>query len=61
MDIHGRYYPHRGVEIETPVILIGRDGDKVITAEEVGELADTFNYETLPVSRRAENLLKGFS
>lgn len=46
-----------GVEIETPVILIGRDGDKVITAEEVGELADTFNYEIVcSVSRRVPRI-----
>lgn len=42
-----------GVEVETPVTLIGRDGDAVLTMEEVSGLAHSFNYE-LPcrVARR---------
>jgi alanine racemase len=46
-----------GVKVEDPVILIGRDGDKEITAEEVGALADTFNYEIVcSVSRRVPRI-----
>lgn len=46
-----------GVKVENPVILIGRDGDKEITAEEVGALADTFNYEIVcSVSRRVPRI-----
>lgn len=34
-----------GVEIEDLVTLIGRDGDEVITVEEMGDLSGRFNYE----------------
>ena len=33
------------VKIEDPVVLIGKDGNETISAEEVGEAAYSFNYE----------------
>ncbi len=41
------------VKLETPVTLVGKDGDKVLSMEEVSENAHSFNYE-LPcrISRR---------
>lgn len=33
------------VKVGTPVTLIGRDGDLMITAEELGDLSGRFNYE----------------
>ena len=33
------------VEVETPVTLVGRDGDAVLTMEEVANAAHSFNYE----------------
>ena len=41
------------VKIDDPVVLIGQDGDEVLSVEEVSELADSFNYEFIcDVSRR---------
>lgn len=41
------------VQPEDPVVLMGADGDAVITAEELGAAADSFNYEVVTgVSRR---------
>ncbi|MCH5317278.1 MAG: alanine racemase [Eubacterium sp.] len=34
-----------GVQVETPVTLVGRDGDAVLTMEEVANAAYSFNYE----------------
>lgn len=67
--IHGQYAPiigrvcmdqfmvdvsHiNGVKVRDDVILIGRDGDKAITVEEVAEPANSFNYELIcNISRR---------
>jgi len=36
-----------GVQLGDPVTLIGRDGDEVITAEEVAEWSNTISYEVL--------------
>lgn len=33
------------VEVETPVTLVGRDGDAVLTMEDVANAAHSFNYE----------------
>ena len=33
------------VKLETPVTLIGRDGDEYLSMEEVSEQAYSFNYE----------------
>lgn len=42
-----------GVKVRDEVILIGRDGDKEITVEEVAEPANSFNYELVcNISRR---------
>lgn len=35
------------VGIDDEVTLIGRDGDEVITAQEIGEMAGSFNYEVV--------------
>ena len=34
-----------GVAVDDRVVLIGRDGDRTITMEEIAETADSFNYE----------------
>ena len=34
-----------GVCVEDPVVLVGRDGDEVITVDSIAAAADTFNYE----------------
>jgi alanine racemase len=36
-----------GVRLEDPVVLIGRQGKEVITAEQVGAWCGTINYEVL--------------
>jgi len=42
-----------GVEAGDKVVLVGRDGDRQITAEEIGEAAGSFNYEFVcGISRR---------
>ena len=42
-----------GVETGDRVVLIGKDGDYQITAEEIGEAANSFNYEIVcSISRR---------
>ena len=42
-----------GVEVGDRVVLIGRDGEEVITMEEIAAAADTFNYEFVcGISRR---------
>ena len=33
------------VVVGTEVTLLGRDGDEIITAEEIGDLSGRFNYE----------------
>lgn len=39
--------------VNDPVTLIGRDGDEVITIEQIAEVADSFNYEfACGISRR---------
>ena len=45
------------VKLETPVTLIGRDGDEYLSMEEVSEQAYSFNYE-LPcrISRRVTRM-----
>lgn len=45
------------VELETPVTLVGHDGDKFLSMEEVSEQAHSFNYE-LPcrISRRVTRM-----
>ena len=40
------------VKIGDEVTLIGRDGDEVITMEEVGSLSGRFNYEFVCVLRK---------
>ena len=42
-----------GVEVGDKVVLVGRDGQRQITAEEIGEAAGSFNYEFVcGISRR---------
>ncbi len=42
-----------GVETGDKVVLIGKDGDRQITAEQIGEAAQSFNYEFVcGISRR---------
>ena len=36
-----------GVQVGDPVTLIGRDGDEVVTSEEVAEWSSTISYEVL--------------
>lgn len=46
-----------GVVLEDPVILVGRDGDEVITMEQIAAAADSFNYEFVcGISRRVPRL-----
>ena len=47
----------QNVEIETPVTLVGRDGNEFLSMEEVSEQAHSFNYE-LPcrISRRVTRM-----
>ena len=41
------------VQINDRVVLVGRDGDEVITMEQISEVADSFNYEFVcGISRR---------
>ncbi len=43
--------------LEDPVTLMGRNGDEVITAEQLAAMADSFNYELLcGISRRVPRL-----
>ena len=40
-----------------PVVLVGRDGDAVISMEEIAEAADSFNYEFVcGISRRVPRI-----
>ena len=40
-------------QVNDPVVLIGRDGDEIITMEEIAQAADSFNYEfTCGICRR---------
>ncbi len=50
-----------GVRPDDRVVLVGRDGDAVITMEEIAENADSFNYEFVcGISRRVPRIyLKG--
>ncbi len=42
-----------GVEPEDPVVLVGRDGRREITVEQIAQAADSFNYEFIcGISRR---------
>ena len=34
-----------GVKEDDEAVLVGQDGNETITAEELSEMADTFNYE----------------
>ena len=46
-----------GVKLEDPVVLVGRDGDEVITVEDMAAAADTFNYEIVcGLSRRVPRI-----
>ena len=46
-----------GVKLEDPVVLVGRDGDEVITVEDMAAAADTFNYELVcGLSRRVPRI-----
>ncbi len=46
-----------GVKIDDQVTLIGRDGDEVITIEEISAVADSFNYEfACGISRRVPRI-----
>lgn len=46
-----------GVQVRDDVILIGRDGDKEVTVEEVAEPANSFNYELVcNISRRVPRI-----
>ena len=43
------------VQVEDVVTVVGRDGDEEITFEELGRLADRFNYEFVcDISERVE-------
>ena len=46
-----------GVCLDEPVVLIGRDGDEIITMEAIAAAADSFNYEFVcGISRRVPRL-----
>jgi alanine racemase len=48
-----------GVSLDDRVTLLGRDGDSVITAEDLGELAGTISYEiTCGISDRVPRIYK---
>ena len=43
------------VQVEDVVTVVGKDGEEVITFEELGKLADRFNYEFVcDISERVE-------
>jgi len=45
------------VKVEDTVTLIGRDGEEIITAEEFGREAGSFNYETVcRISKRVKRI-----
>ena len=46
-----------GVQLNDPVVLVGRDGEEVITIEDIAAAADSFNYEFVcGISRRVPRL-----
>lgn len=46
-----------GIEVEDEVTLIGTDGERTITAEEIGELSGSFNYEIVcGISKRVPKI-----
>lgn len=46
-----------GVEVEDEVTLIGTEGERTITAEEIGELSGSFNYEIVcGISKRVPKI-----
>ena len=46
-----------GVQLNDPVVLVGRDGTEVITMEDIAAAADSFNYEFVcGISRRVPRL-----
>lgn len=46
-----------GVTLDDPVVLVGRDGDEIITMEQIAAAADSFNYEFVcGISRRVPRL-----
>ena len=48
-----------GVMLNDKVVLVGRDGDEVITMEEIAAAADSFNYEFVcGISRRVPRLYR---
>jgi len=48
-----------GAQIDDQVILLGRQGDKTITAEEIGAAAGTISYEiTCGISNRVPRVYK---
>jgi alanine racemase len=47
-----------GVQVEDEVVLLGRQGDAEITAEELGQLSGTINYEvTTRINERIPRVL----
>lgn len=74
--IHGQYAPIIGricmdqmmvdvtnisdVKIEDEVTLVGQDGDKVITVEELADIAGSFNYEFVcDIGKRVKRIIVG--
>lgn len=48
------------IKLEDEVVLIGKQRDSIITAEEVGELSNTINYEvTTRINERIPRILRG--
>ena len=48
-----------GVEAETPVTLVGRDGNETITVEDIARTAGTFNYEFIcGIARRVPRMYR---
>ena len=46
-----------GVQVDDPVVLVGRDGNEEITMEEIGEQAGSFHYEFVcGISRRVPRI-----
>ena len=46
-----------GVQVDDPVVLVGRDGNLEITMEEIGERAGSFHYEFVcGISRRVPRI-----
>ena len=48
------------VKLEDEVVIIGSQGKETITAEEIGELSQTINYEvTTRINERIPRIVKG--